>query len=135
MKVEDVMNKRIAVIDPDATALDAIECMIDNKIRSIVVSPDGDGNHGVLCIRDVVFRCLSEGAEPRKIKVREIATVPLVYVKRDMDLEHALELMRRYNIARIFVKEEKKVVGVVALMDILVACLAEAPIINSLDSS
>lgn len=129
------MNRRIALIDPDATALDAIECMVDNKIRSVVVKPDGDGNHGVLCIRDIVFRCLSEGSEPRRIKVKEIATMPLVYVKEDMDLEEALELMRKYNIARVFVKDEKKVVGVVALMDIVVACMSEPPLINSLSSS
>lgn len=135
MKVEDVMNRRIALIEPDATALDAIECMVDNKIRSVVVKPNEDSNHGVLCIRDIVFRCLSEGSEPRKIKVKEIATMPLVYVKKDMDLEEALELMRKYNIARVFVKDEKKVVGVVALMDIVVACMAEAPLINSLSSS
>ncbi|MFP3908346.1 MAG: cyclic nucleotide-binding/CBS domain-containing protein [Halobacteriota archaeon] len=135
MKVEDVMNRRIALIDPDATALDAIECMVDNRIRSIVVKPDENGNHGVLCIRDIVFRCLSEGSELRKIKVKEIATVPLVYVKRDMDLEHTLELMRKFNIARVFVKEDKKVVGVVALMDVLVACMAENSPVNSLNSS
>ncbi len=124
MKVSEVMNRKVELIEPEATVLDAIEKLVDKRIRSLVVKPDKEGDtYGTITIRDIVYKCLSEGMEPKNIKVREITSKPLVYVEKDMSVEHVLELMKKFNIARVFVKEENKVVGVVALMDVVAMCL------------
>lgn len=124
MKVSEVMNRKVELIEPEATVLDAIEKLVDKRIRSLIVKPEEEGNtYGTITIRDIVYKCLSEGQEPRNIKVKEITSKPLIYVEKDMSVEHVLELMKKFKIARVFVKEENKVVGVVALMDIVAMCL------------
>ncbi|MHA1685841.1 MAG: CBS domain-containing protein [Candidatus Heimdallarchaeaceae archaeon] len=40
-----------------------------------------------------------------------------------MPLEHVLNLMEKFNIARVFVKDRNKVVGVISLMDAMTAFL------------
>lgn len=126
MKVGEVMNRKLEIIEPEATVLDAIERLVDRRIRSLVVKPEReDDTYGTVTIRDIVYKCLSEDKEPKKIKIKEITSKPLIYVEKDMSVEHALELMKKFNIARVFVKEENKVVGVVALMDIVAMCLVK----------
>lgn len=120
MKVKDIMNKKVEFIESDASVLDVIERLVDKRIRSLVVKPEKEGDvHGVVTIRDIVFKCLSKGLEPKHVKVKEIATKPLIYVEKDMPVEHAIKLMEKFNIARVFVKEEGRVIGIVALMDVV----------------
>ncbi|MFP3909961.1 MAG: cyclic nucleotide-binding/CBS domain-containing protein [Archaeoglobaceae archaeon] len=126
MKVSEVMNRKVEIIEPEETVLDAIERLVDKRIRSLIVKPEREGDtYGTVTIRDIVFKCLSEDREPRNVKVKEVTSKPLIYVERDMSVEHVLELMKKFNIARVFVKEENKVIGVVALMDIVAMCLVK----------
>ncbi|MFO7967629.1 MAG: CBS domain-containing protein [Archaeoglobaceae archaeon] len=124
MKVREVMNRKVEFIEPKATVLDAIEKLVDKKIRSLVVKPENEGDtYGTITIRDIVYKCLSEGKETKNVKVKEITSKPLVYVEKDMPVEHVLKLMKKFNIARVFVKDENEVIGLVALMDIVATCL------------
>ena len=126
MKVEDVMNRKVKFIDPNASVLDAIERIIDERIRSLVVKPERkDDTFGVVAVRDIVFKCLAKGLDPKKVKVKEIASKPLIYVEKNMSIEHVLRLMERFNIARVFVKEGDEIIGVIALMDIMSAFIID----------
>ena len=124
MEVAEVMNKRVEYIDSEASVLEAIEKLVNKRIRSIVVKPkDEKDTYGVVTVRDIVYKCLSKNLDPQKIKVGEICSKPLITVEKNMSVEHVLNLMERFNIARVFVKEGDKIVGVVALMDIMAAYL------------
>jgi CBS domain-containing protein len=124
MKVEDVMNKRVEFVDANATVLDVIERLVNRRIRSVVVKPkDERDTYGVVTVRDVVYKCLAKSLDPQKLKAHEIASKPLITVEKDLDLEHVLKLMEKFNIARVFVKEKNEIIGVVALMDIMSAYL------------
>ncbi|MEM0203791.1 MAG: CBS domain-containing protein [Archaeoglobaceae archaeon] len=124
MNVEDVMNKRVEFVEANATVLDVIERLVNRRIRSVVVKPkDEKDTYGVITVRDVVFKCLAKNLDPQKVKACEIASKPLITVEKSMSIEHVLSLMGRFNIARVFVKEGEKIVGVVALMDIMSAYL------------
>lgn len=125
MKVEEIMNKKIEYIESDATVYDAIEKMIDKRIRSLVVKPKDKKKdvYGVITVRDIVFKVISKNLELNKVKVEEIASKPLVCVDKDIEIEHVIKLMEKFNIARVFVCEEKKILGVVALLDVMAGSL------------
>jgi len=124
MKVEDVMNKRVEFVDANATVLDVIERLVNKRIRSVVVKPkDERDTHGVVTVRDVVYKCLAKSLDPQKLKAHEIASKPLITVEKDLDLEYVLKLMEKFNIARVFVKEKNEIIGVISLMDIMSAYL------------
>lgn len=124
MNVEEVMNKRVEFVEANATVLEVIERLVNRRIRSVVVKPkDEKDTYGVITVRDVVFKCLVKNLDPQKVKAYEIASKPLITVEKSMSIEHVLSLMERFNIARVFVKEGEKILGVVALMDIMSAYL------------
>ncbi len=126
MKVEEIMNKKIEYIGPDATVYDAIEKMVDKRIRSLVVNPrDEQDVHGLITVRDIVFRIINKNLNPRKIKVVEITSKPLVCVAKDMSIEHVMALMEKFNIARVIVCEEGIIRGVVSLFDVMAGSLIE----------
>lgn len=120
MKVEDIMVKKIEFIDANASLFDAIEKMIDKRLRSLVVKPKDESDvYGVITVRDIVFKGIIQNLDLDKTKVFEIATKPVVCVNRAMDIKHAIKLMQNFNIARVFVCDNMQIVGIVSLMDVM----------------
>jgi CBS domain-containing protein len=124
MKLEDIMVKKIEYIEARASLYDAIEKMIDLRLRSLVVKPeDEDDIYGVITVRDVVFKGIYQGSDLNKTRVKEVATKPVVCVNKTMDISHAIKLMKNFNIARVFVCDNMQIVGIVSLMDVMKAFL------------
>ena len=124
MKINEFMTTRIASIDADLSVYDAIEKMVDRRIRSLLVQFTGkDSDHGVITARDVVFKVLAKGINPTEIKVSSIAARPIVCVDREVTLAEASALMEKSHIARLFVCEAENIVGVASLLDIMAASL------------
>jgi CBS domain-containing protein len=124
MTLEEFMTTKIEFIDADGSVYDAIEKMVDRRIRSLVVRfPEKESEHGVITARDIVFRVLAKGVNPRNIKVSAIASKPLVCVDINMTLDDATRIMEEYNVARIFVREREKIIGVISLLDLMEATL------------
>ncbi|MEW6163190.1 MAG: CBS domain-containing protein [Nitrospirota bacterium] len=126
MKIEEIMVKKIESVEADATAYDAIEKMVDKRIRSLLVKPrDEKDVYGVVTVRNIVFKVLGKNLDPNKVRVEEIASKPIVSINRDMEIGHVISLMNKFNIARVFVHEGKEIIGVVALLDVMAASLIE----------
>lgn len=124
MKVKEFMKTRLEYVDADDSVFDAIERMLDKRIRSLVVKPpSGDDVHGVITARDVVFKVLSKGLNSRQVKVSEIAARPLVCIDKDTKLADAAALMEKFNIGRVFVCEGKGILGIFTLTDAMAGSL------------
>jgi CBS domain-containing protein len=126
MKVYEVMVKKLESVEANAPVYDAIEKMVDRRIRSILVKPkDGKDVYGILTVRDIVFKIIGKNLDPNKIRVEEIASKPVISIDKDMDIDHVISLMNKFNIARVFISEGKEIIGVASLLDILAASLIE----------
>ncbi len=124
MKLENIMVKKIEFIEAKASLYDAIEKMIDKRLRSLVVKPEDEHDvYGVITVRDIVFKAINQNLDLNKTKVYEVATKPVVCVNKAMDIGHAIKLMKNFNIARVFVCDGIEIVGIVSLMDIMNAFL------------
>ncbi|MEW6666290.1 MAG: CBS domain-containing protein [Thermodesulfobacteriota bacterium] len=122
MNVKEFMTTKIEFIDAGRTVYDAVETMVNRRIRSLVVKEKGKETiHGVVTARDVVFKVLAKGLNPKAIKVSEIDSRPIVLADASMDFEAAAKLMEKSNIARIFIRENDKVIGLVSLLDLMAA--------------
>lgn len=124
MNVKEFMTTRIESIEFDKSVYDAVERMVDRRIRSILVRfPGNDRENGVITARDVVFGVLAKGLDPKKIKVSEIASKPIICINQNMDFDEVAKIMGESNIARAFVCDNDRIIGVVALMDVMAATL------------
>lgn len=126
MKIEEIMVKKLESVEANAPVYDAIEKMVDRRIRSILVKPKDEKDvYGVVTVRDIVFKVIGKNLDPNKIRVEEIASKPVISIDKDMDIAHVISLMNKFNIARVFVSEGKEIIGVASILDIMAASLIE----------
>ena len=70
MKVDEIMTKKLEIISAEASIYDAIERMIDKRIRSLLVKPrDEHDVNGVITVRDIVHKALGKSLDLNKTKV------------------------------------------------------------------
>ena len=126
MNVEEIMTKKLEIISAEASIYDAIERMIDKRIRSLLVKPGDERDvYGVITVRDIVYKALGKNLDLNKMKVFEIMSKPVVSVDKGVDVEHAVNLMTKSHITRVFVNEGETIVGIVSLLDVMSAALIE----------
>jgi CBS domain-containing protein len=124
MKVDEIMTKKLEIISADASIYDAIERMIDKRIRSLLVKPrDENDIYGVITVRDIVHKALGKNLDLNKTKVAEIMSKPVICLDKGMDVEHGVNLMTKFNITRVFVSEGKEIVGIISMLDVMSAAL------------
>jgi signal-transduction protein with cAMP-binding, CBS, and nucleotidyltransferase domain len=122
MKVQEFMTSKIEVVESNSSVYEAAEKMVDRRIRSVAVRfSSSEGDFGVLTTRDIVFKVLAKGINPKKVKVSEIASKPVVCIDRESDMDDAATQMLKSNIARLFVCDQGKIVGLVSLLDVMAA--------------
>lgn len=118
LKVKDIMNPHIETITQDASIFEAMQRIVEKRIRSLLVLPKDENDlYGVLTIRDIVYNVLGKNLDPHKTKVGEIATKRVVCISKDAELQDFIKLMERFNIGRVFINEGKNIVGVASLFD------------------
>ena len=126
MKIEEIMIKKLESVDANAPVYDAIEKMVDRRIRSILVKPKDEKDvYGIVTMRDIVFKVIGKNLDPNKIKIEDISTKPVISIDKDMDIDHVISLMNKFNIARVFISAGKEIIGVASLFDIMSASLIE----------
>lgn len=118
MALKQFMTSEVTSLPVNATVADAAKFMTDMNVGSVVVM-EGDKAVGILTDRDIMTKLIALGKDPSKAKVREIMTSPVATVSSDKDILDATSLMRRHGVRRLPVTENGKVVGFIALDDIL----------------
>jgi isocitrate dehydrogenase len=96
----------------------AMHVMIEKSVNAVMVEPDASGHWGIMTDRDVLKKIISLNRSPVRIPVGEIATRPLVTVKREMSLAEASQRMAEANVRRVVVEMDGKPVGMVTHNDL-----------------
>jgi predicted transcriptional regulator len=126
MKVKEFMTTNIESIDHKRSVYYGIERMVNRRIRSLLIRfPGKEIEYGVITARDVVFKVLAKGLDPKNIIVEKIASKPIVAVDQNTDFKEVAKIMEESDIARAFVCDQDRVVGLVALMDVMSATIIE----------
>jgi CBS domain-containing protein len=123
MQVYEFMTTKMDFIDHDRSVYDAVEIMVDRRLRHLVVRTSGklgtEAIYGVLTARDVVFKVLARGINPKQVKVADVASKPVACISKDKSIEEAAGVMEKANIARLFVCDGDEVLGVLNLLDVM----------------
>jgi len=122
MKAQDIMTTPVITIDEGATVAEAIDLMLRNKIRRLIVElTHAEDAFGMVTVRDVVYKIAAKGLDPKQIKVREIMTKPLISINPRLDVKFAAEVLAKANIAAAPVIGEHRLMGIIAIWDIMKA--------------
>jgi CBS domain-containing protein len=115
--VREVMTPGVRTVSPSQSLAEAAELMKSEDVGSVPVVEEGR-LAGILTDRDIVIRAVAERRDPQTVKVAEVASGELVTVEPEQDLDEALTLMARYQVRRLPVVEEGRLVGMLAQADV-----------------
>ena len=108
----------VVVVRNDTLVNIAMHQMIEAGVNAVMVEPDASGHWGVMTDRDVLKKVISVNRSPARVKVGEIATRPVITVKRDLSLAEASQQMAVANVRRVIVEMDGKPVGMVTDNDL-----------------
>ena len=111
------MTKDLISVDVQATISDAIKCMVENEIGSIIVT-EKNLPVGIITERDILKKtCTSHML--CKTRIGELMGSPLITVDGDTPIGKAAELMTEKNIRRLLVTENGVIKGIVTQKDLM----------------
>ncbi len=108
----------IKSVAADATVEEAMHQMRRANISSILVQPDGGGQWGIMTQRDIVMKIVGANKSAANVKVKQIATKPLITVPGDMSLQAVSQAMVSNKIRRVVVEDDGEPVGIVSETDL-----------------
>ena len=122
LRVGDIMTNEVVVIPFGKTILDVAKTMKKHNIGSVIVVDDDKGKsaQGIITEKDIVYKVLSKGQDPYKIKVEKIMSKPLRVVQPETTIEEAAKAMRENKIKRLpVINHKRELVGVLSEGDIM----------------
>jgi len=118
MKVKEIMTTKVAFVNPDDKIVEAAKLMQKYNVGSVPVCEKDDSLVGIITDRDIVVRNIAAGNDPFSTAVSSVMTPAVQSVGPDAGMDEATKLMADYQVRRLPVVENSKLVGIVALADI-----------------
>ena len=117
LKVSEAMDEEIVTVDENAPVAEAAAKMSE-KGKGCVIVLRQCRPVGMVTERDVTYKVVAKGLNPRKVKVGEIMSTPLIEVDPDADLVTAAKIMEKHKIRRLAVVRKGILYGVISALDI-----------------
>jgi len=125
--VKNVLQEKgnhIWSIDPDKTVFDAIETMAQKGVGALLVLEE-EKLVGVISERDYTRKVILQGKSSRETMIRSIMTSPVICTDADQDIQKCMSLMTAKGIRHLPILENRQLVGIVSLGDLVKAIIAE----------
>lgn len=129
MEIREKMCKRIISIDVKKSSFEAALKMREYDIGFLPVV-EKNKVIGVLTDRDLVIRGMANHMDSN---LKNVMSKKLITIEFDKDLTDALRIMKEKKIKRLLINDEKKIVGILSLSDILDS-VKEEEIIKTISS-
>lgn len=113
-------RKEVVTVPTGALAPEVAETMAEKTVGCVVVVSDEGRPLGMLTDRDLTTRVIAANRESGTTPAGAVMSRPLVSVDPSMQLDQVLAVMSEHGVRRVPVMSEERLVGLVALDDILV---------------
>jgi CBS domain-containing protein len=112
-----IMNSDAIVMESDRFVDEAITMMKERNQRSVLASHKGEVV-GLVSKTDILYKIISEGRNPGKVRLREIMTSPVMAVDPHTTVKEALTIMNKRNVRQLMVHAYSAVLGIVSREDV-----------------
>jgi CBS domain-containing protein len=114
----DIMSGDAECAAVSDTLVDAARKMRDLDVGALPICGDDNRLQGMITDRDIVVRCIADGADPSSVTVSELADGKPVTIGADDSVEEALRTMAQHGVRRLPVIDGHELVGVVSQADV-----------------
>lgn len=129
--VEQILNLKgheVWWVDPRDTVLDSLKLMSEKGVGAMLVM-DGDKLVGIVTERDYARKVILEGKSSKDTTVSEIMSGKVLCVTPDRTVDECMALMTDKRARHLPVIDQKRVVGVVSIGDLVKAMISEQQIL------
>lgn len=121
IRVRQVMKTDFDVVQGMATVSTALDTMKHVETKTLIVSPrHPDDEIGIVVVADIARKVLAKDRAPDRVNIYEIMVKPVISVHPDMDIRYCARLFDRFGLTRAPVVDNREVVGVVSLTDLVI---------------
>jgi len=113
------MSTDVSFVDVSAKIPEIAKIMKQKDIGAVPVLQNGN-LVGIITDRDIVVRVLADNKDVNTVTAEQIMTVDPVSIEENSDVDKATELMGEYQIKRLPVIRNGRLVGMVSLGDIAI---------------
>jgi CBS domain-containing protein len=114
----DIMTGDATCANVDETLADAARKMRDLDVGALPICGEDNRLKGMITDRDIVVKCIADGANPQTVTVGELADGKPVTIGADDSVEEALHTMTEHSVRRLPVIDGHDLVGIVSQADI-----------------
>lgn len=113
------MSKGVVTLALSANAMDVAKVLKKHQIGCVVLA-DKSKAMGIVTERDIAYKVVASGKDPKKVKVTDIMSAPLKVISASTSLDEAALLMKTHKIKRLpVVDKQDKLVGIITEDDML----------------
>jgi CBS domain-containing protein len=117
LPIEHFINMNVAIMEGDKAVDQALDKMKEKGVRSVLVSHQGEVV-GIVSKTDILFKVMSQGRNPGKVRLREIMTSPVLAVDPKNTVQETLSMMDKHIVRQLIVSSQSAVLGMVYRDDI-----------------
>jgi len=118
-------NRQICTISKDQSVMQALILMSEKNIGAIIIVDNNDFPIGIFSERDYARKIILKGKSSKDTLLDEVMTKELITVTRDYKIEQCMEIMNEKRIRHLPVLENKKIVGIISIGDVLKIMIKE----------
>ena len=118
MKVKDCMCQEVCCVNPQSTIKDCATIMSNKHVGCVPVCDNSKNVVGLVTDRDIILRGIACDKDVNTTPVSEIMTCKVCCCNSENDITEAENLMSQYQIRRIPVVDDNKIVGILTLGDL-----------------
>jgi CBS domain-containing protein len=137
MKIRDILETKgegFYAVHPNDYVFFALELMKENNIGAVLVIKDYD-IVGIFSERDYARKVVLDNKSSKSTSVREIMSTSITTITPEDSIEHCLNLFNQKRIRHLPVLEDKQILGVVSIGDVVKAIIeTQKETISFLDS-
>ena len=120
IRVREVMKPDFDLIDGMTTVAQALRTMQHVETRALIVKKrHDDDEYGMVLLADIARRVLACDRAPERVNVYEIMTKPVIAVDPAMDIRYCARLFERFDLSQAPVIENREVIGIVSVTDLV----------------
>ena len=118
-------NRQIWTISKDQSVMQALILMSEKNIGAIIIVDNNDFPIGIFSERDYARKIILKGKSSKDTLLDEVMTKELITVTRDDKIEQCMEIMIEKKIRHLPVLEDKKIIGIISIGDLLKIMIKE----------
>ena len=118
-------NREVWTSLKDQSVLQALTLMSEKNIGAIIVVDNNDFPVGIFSERDYARKIILKGKNSKDTLLDEVMTKELITVTRDYKIDQCMEIMNEKRIRHLPVLENKKIVGIISIGDVLKIMIKE----------